>query len=331
MNEMDARIQNPRRLANEPLDMALNRLRAERTITKIDLEKIHGLIDRINYKDNIYQDLYNDLENLPLSGNDVRNLRKSLDEIQRILGQLENAGEDTNQRSTILMVEKKWPTSISFRILDKKAQVLAEARPWTMSKLIQELESSIKLRESVQQVSNISGEQAIKARNSRQKHPSPASGQKIFQRYNAWGQPSPPIRQSQPSDSPAFMDESEGFSNLGKSPKGWIPKFHRPCNMCQAKNEGKANVHVINFDETVPYEFQALDLEDIDLYDIVDGDESFYEAPNLEECDDSSRDYGLDVPEDSHMDDRGYRKSQKIAGEVLLTRIYWHQRFSDLR
>uniref|UniRef100_A0A914EN17 Uncharacterized protein n=1 Tax=Acrobeloides nanus TaxID=290746 RepID=A0A914EN17_9BILA len=73
----------------------LDDLKIEDGNYQIAIDKIKACF---NDQNALKMTLYNDLYSLPLAGPDVRNLRKSLDEIQRILRQLENAGEDVDQR-----------------------------------------------------------------------------------------------------------------------------------------------------------------------------------------------------------------------------------------
>ncbi|KHN80071.1 hypothetical protein Tcan_01269, partial [Toxocara canis] len=104
-----------------------------------------ALEEQFGASDAIINQLYNQLENLPKAGRDIRN---TVDELECILRQLEAQGEDLETRLIHRTIEKKLPHWVILHLLDEKEKV----PQWSIQIMRETLRKLALKREQAQQI-----------------------------------------------------------------------------------------------------------------------------------------------------------------------------------
>lgn len=121
-------------------------------------EAIRILEKRFGESNPIVNTLTKQLQNLPESGGSVTELRKFIEEVQAIAGQLDRLGHNINQTSSQLEVKRKLPEWILGKVL--KAEKAAGAA-WDFNALLDKIDDIISVRESVKEIKDDKGKNDV--------------------------------------------------------------------------------------------------------------------------------------------------------------------------
>jgi hypothetical protein len=111
-------------------------------------EAVEILQRRFGDVNNVKLAFYAQLDVLPVAINQTRELRHTLDEVDRICRQLGTLGESLNQPTLIMVVQRKFPLAIILELQKQKTP----NEMWQMNNFRKELEALIYSREQAERI-----------------------------------------------------------------------------------------------------------------------------------------------------------------------------------
>lgn len=116
-------------------------------------------------KDYIVQALYRELEQLTKPLSNAASLRAFMQELEKICRQLEQLGEDLDQKQILVNLERKMP----LKVLSEIAKAKNSGGTWTTKELREILKRAVELQETIESVSGVAIESRAAIKGQRQR------------------------------------------------------------------------------------------------------------------------------------------------------------------